>query len=137
MRLDDRLTYEVDDRPPVAVSLSVGLQGAVLGLALTVMCVTFIADSGYVPRDWLVWAGFAALIVNGITGAVQASRFGAGTMLISGGAPIFLVVSATALAQGGPGLLACLVVAASLFHSPSPRGCQRCAASSLRSYRAL
>ena len=77
MRLDDSLTYEVDDRPPVAVSLGVGLQGVVLGLALTVMCVTFISDTGYVPRGWILWAVFAALIVNGMVGAVQASRFGA------------------------------------------------------------
>ena len=115
MQPEDSLAYEVDDRPPVAVSLGVGLQGVVLSLGLTVMCVAFIADSGHVPRGWLPWAMFAALVVNGIVGAVQASRFGTGAMLVSGGAPIFLVVSASALAQGGPGLLACLVVAASLF----------------------
>ena len=115
MKLDDGVIYEADDRPPVPVSLGVGFQGVVLGLAPTVMCAVVIADSGYLPDGWLAWAVFAALIVNGIVGALQASRLGAGAMLVSGAAPNFLAVSVTALAQGGPGLLASLMVAAALF----------------------
>ena len=115
MKPNGGLVYEADDRPPVPVSLGVGFQGAVLALAPTVMCVVFLAQSGHLPEGWLVWAVFAALMVNGIVGALQASRFGGGTMLVSGAATPFLPVLVAALAQGGPGLLASLVVAASLF----------------------
>ena len=86
-----------------------------LALVPPVTCVAILAQSGYLRDGWLVWAVFATLMVNGIVGALQASRFGAGTMFISGTATGFLPVSVIALAHGGPMLLASLVVAASMF----------------------
>ncbi len=115
MKPHGALLYEADDRPPRSVSLGVGLQGAALGLAQTVMCLIVIANTGHLPDGWLAWAVFAALIVSGIVGALQASRFGAGAMLLSGAAASFLAISVTALERGGPGVFASLVVAASLF----------------------
>ena len=115
MRPDDWLAYEIDDRPPAAVSLGVASQGVVLCLAPIALCAVFVAGTGHVPDGYLAWAIFAALIANGIATAVQASRFGARAMVLTGTAPQYLPVSATALAAGGPALLAGLAVAAALF----------------------
>lgn len=115
MRLDDRLAYEVDDRPPVTVSISVAFQGVVLCLAPTALCAVFVARTGYLPDDYLAWAIFAALIANGIATAVQASSYGARAMVLTGTSPHYLAVSETALAKGGPAMLASLMVAAALF----------------------
>ena len=87
MQPDDRLAYEVDDRPPVAVSVGVASQGVVLCLAPIALCAVFLAGMGHVPDGYLAWAVFAALIANGITTAVQASRFGARAMVLTGTAP--------------------------------------------------
>ena len=115
MTSDEGVTYEADDRSPIPVSIGVGFQGVVLALAPTVLCAAFIAQTGYVADGYMVWAIFAALVINGIITAVQASRFGGSVMLITGATPNFIAVSVTALAEGGPALLASLIVVASLF----------------------
>ena len=65
---------------------------------------------------YLNWAVFGALAVSGIATIVQAiriGRLGAGYILVMGSTSAFLAVSITALEQGGPGLLATLIVCAS------------------------
>ena len=115
---DDGVLYEPDDRCPPLVSMGVAFQGVLLVLAPTVLCVTVIAQAGYEGDRYLLWAIFAALIVSGIITALQASRlgrFGTRHLLITGVTPNFIAISITALAEGGPGLLASLMVAAALL----------------------
>ena len=67
---------------------------------------------------YLTWAVFAALAVSGFTTVIQAvrvGRIGAGYPLLMGTSGAFIAVSVTALAEGGPGMLAILVVISSLF----------------------
>lgn len=97
------------------MSISVGLQGVVLSLAPTVLCAVFVAQAGELSGEYLAWAVFAALIVNAVATAMQASRFGSRTMLLVGASPNYLAISATALAKGGTALLASLMVTAALF----------------------
>ena len=69
-------------------------------------------------EDHLLWAVFAGLCVCGVTTFVQAvkvGRVGAGYILLMGTSGAFIAVSVSALAERGPGLLATLVIASSLF----------------------
>lgn len=117
--VDEAIRYEPDEPCPVPVSVAVGLQGAVLGLAPLVLIVAVTARAGGQGQDYLEWAVFAALIISGALTALQATRlgrFGAGHILIMGTTPNFVAISVLALTEGGPPLLASLTVAASLFY---------------------
>ena len=66
---------------------------------------------------YLSWAVFAALVVSGITTAIQArrvGRIGAGYILVMGSTSAFLAVSVSAIEQGGPGMLATLIIASAM-----------------------
>ena len=67
---------------------------------------------------YLSWAIFAAILVSGLTTIMQAARIGrigAGYPLLMGTSGAFIAVCVTALAEGGPGLLATLVTISALF----------------------
>ena len=112
------IRYEPDERPPLPLLLGLGLQYAVIYVASIVLTPTMmikIADGG---EAYLSWAVFAALVISGVTTAVQAARIGrvgAGYILLMGTSSAFLAVCVSALNQGGPGLLASLIVVSSLF----------------------
>ena len=116
---EQAIRYEPDEICPVPVSVVVGLQGAVLGLAPLVLFVVITGVAGGQDQSYLEWAVFAALIISGCLTALQATRFwrfGAGHILIMGTTPNFVAISVLALTEGGPPLLASLTVAASLFY---------------------
>lgn len=118
-RAEQAIRYEPDEPCPAPVSVAVGLQGAVLGLAPLVLIVAVTARAGGQDQSYVEWAVFAALIISGALTALQATRFwrfGAGHILIMGTTPNFVAISVLALNDGGPALLASLTVAASLFY---------------------
>ena len=101
------------------MSLGVGLQGAIFGLAPLVLIVAITARAGGQDESYLTWAVFAALIIAGCLTALQASRIwrlGAGHILIMGATPNFVAISVLALTAGGPPLLASLIVVSSLAY---------------------
>ena len=113
------ILYEPDERCPVLLSLGVSLQGALLVLPSIVVIVVVTVRAGGQGDSYLSWALFASLIIAGVLTALQASRvgrFGAGHILIMGPSVNFVAVAALALDAGGPGLLASLIVASSLFY---------------------
>ncbi|MYH41847.1 MAG: hypothetical protein F4150_08895 [Chloroflexi bacterium] len=117
--LNDTIRYEADERCSPGIALAVGLQGVVLALAPLVVVVAVTARAGGQDEEYLSWAVFAALVIAGTLTALQASRvwrLGAGHIQIMGATPNFVAVSALALAEGGPSLLASLVVVSSLFY---------------------
>ena len=68
--------------------------------------------------SYLEWAVFAAAAVSGVSTILQAvrlGRIGAGYLLLMGTSGAFIAVCVTALVEGGPSLLATLVVVSSLF----------------------
>ena len=70
------------------------------------------------PDGYISWAVFAALLVSGITTIIQAVRLwriGAGHVLMMGTSGAFIAVCVAALVQGGPALMASLIVLSSLF----------------------
>ena len=67
---------------------------------------------------YLSWAVFVAVAVAGAITALQAiraGRIGAGHVLLTGASGAFIAVCVTALAEGGPAMLATLVLVSSAF----------------------
>ncbi len=114
---NEHIRYEADERCPRAVAVAVGLQGVLLILAPVVVNVAVVFRAGGQSEAYLSWAVAAALVVGGITTALQAvrlGRLGAGHVIITGPGPIFIGVCITALVEGGPAMMASLVVVSSL-----------------------
>ena len=116
--LNESVRYEADDRPPPLLTAGLGLQYAILSLATVVLAPVVLITVAGESEAYLSWAVFAALAVSGVATLVQAIRFGrlgAGYLLVMGSTNAFLPVSVTALQQGGPSLLATLIVCSSLI----------------------
>ena len=113
------MRFEPGDACPRLVTLGVGFQGVLLILAPIIVIVAVDALASGRDDTYLTWAVFAALISSGLVTILQASRFGRvglGHVLITGVTPNYIAVSVLALAEGGPGTLASLVVVSSLFY---------------------
>ena len=66
----------------------------------------------------MAWAVFGALLISGLTAipqAVRVWRFGSGHILMMGTSGTFIAVCVAALMEGGPALMASLIVVSSLF----------------------
>ena len=114
---DSGLRYEADENPPAALVLACGLQLVVLGLASIVLIPTIVIRTAGGADAYLAWAVFSAIAVSGISTALQAvrlGRVGAGYVLAMGPAGAYIGVCVSALVEGGPALLATLVMASSL-----------------------
>ena len=108
--------YEADERPSIPLTVGLGLQYTALSAAGVVFIPAVLITTAGESEAYLTWAVFAALLVSGLATIVQAvriGRLGAGYILVMGSTSAFLAVSVTALEQGGPGLLATLIVASS------------------------
>ena len=109
--------YEPDENPPALVSLGSGLQLVVLGITSIIFIPTIVIRASGGTDAYLSWAVFGAVAVSGICTALQAfrlGRVGAGYLLFMGPAGAYIGVCVSALSEGGPALLATLVVASSL-----------------------
>ncbi len=110
--------FEPDERPPLPIAAGLGLQYALICLASIVLTPTVMITVAGGSDAYLSWAVFAALLISGLTTAIQArsvGRIGAGYILVMGSTSAFLAVSVSALEQGGPGMLALLIIASSLI----------------------
>ena len=111
-RAEDHLRYEADDRPPAHISFGLGLQLAILCVNSVVLVPTIVFRAAG-AEDFLLWAAFAAVIASGastILQAVRVGRIGAGYLFLHGSSSTFIAVCVAALVQGGPALLATLIV---------------------------
>ena len=109
--------FEPHEQPPALVAVGSGLQLVVLGITSIIFIPTIIIRASGGTEAYLSWAVFGAVAVSGICTALQAARFsrvGAGYLLFMGPAGAFIGVCVSALVEGGPALLATLVVASSL-----------------------
>ncbi len=114
----DRVRYELDENPPLLLTIGAGLQAALIIVAPVILTVVVVMRIGDQPQSYISWAVFAALIVSGATTALQAIRIGhvgSGHILIMGTSGAFLAVCVAALVNGGPGLMATLIVASSII----------------------
>ena len=109
--------YQPDENPPAVLSLGCGLQLVVLGITSIIFIPTIVIRAGGGTDAYLSWAVFGAVAVSGLCTALQAvrlGRVGAGYLLFMGPAGAFIGVCVGALDDGGPALLATLVIASSL-----------------------
>ncbi len=109
--------YEPDERPPLPITVGLGIQYAILCIASVVLTPTVMITVAGAGDAYLSWAVFAALVISGVTTVIQVrkvGRIGAGYILVMGSTGAFLAVSVTALEQGGPAMLATLIIASSL-----------------------
>ena len=112
------IRYEPDERPPYPLSLGLGIQIVLLNIGGVALMPAIIIRAAGIDDSYLIWAVFAALCICGISTVLQAvrlGRIGAGYSLLMGTAGAFTAASVSALAEGGPGLLATLVVASSMI----------------------
>ncbi|MDE2759610.1 MAG: hypothetical protein OXH90_04840 [Paracoccaceae bacterium] len=112
------IRYQVDEKPPVSLSTGLGIQLAVLCIAGVVLTPAIVIHAAGGLETYIPWAVFGAVLVSGITSVIQAvkvGRIGAGYVLAMGTSGAFIAVSVSALVEGGPALLAILVVISSLF----------------------
>ena len=110
--------YEPDDRPPLPITIGLGVQYAMLCIASIVLTPMVMITVAGGSDEYLSWAVCAALVISGLTTAIQArkvGRIGAGYILVMGSTSAFLAVSVTAIEQGGPGMLATLIIASALI----------------------
>ena len=110
--------YAADEKPPAPLAFGLGLQLAMLTIAGIVLTPSIVIRAGGGSESFLSWAAFAAVAVCGITTIVQAvrvGRIGAGYVLLMGTSGAFIAVCIGAMVQGGPALLATLVVISSFF----------------------
>ena len=117
--MNEAIRYEPDERCPPLVVLVVGAQGVMANLLSIVLLVAITARASGQDESYLTWAVFAALVISGVLTALQASRIGrlgAGHVLMMGVTTNFVPISVLALNEGGPELLASLVVVSALFY---------------------
>ena len=117
-RANDNVRYEPNENPPRLITFGAGIQAAMIIVAPVVLTVVIVARIAEQPESYITWGVFAALLISGITTVLQAvrvGRVGAGHVLIMGTSGAFIAVCVTALAQGGPAMMASLIVVSSLF----------------------
>ncbi len=111
--------YEPEERPPLALTLGAGLQAALVVVAPIVITVALVARIAGQPDAYIAFAAFAALLASGATTVLQTVRIGyigSGHVLIMGTSGAFIAVCVVALEEGGPPLMASLVVVSSLVY---------------------
>ena len=111
------IRYQPDERPPAALALGLGVQLAVLSVAGIILIPTVVMRAGGASESYLSWAVFATVAICGATTILQAFRawrLGSGHVLVMGASGAFIAVCITAVAEGGPALMAILVLVASV-----------------------
>ena len=118
LRVNEHIRYEPDEPCPLPLALGVAIQYIVLALPPTVLVVILTVRASGQDDGYLTWAIFAAFIVNAVVTSIQAVRLwrlGCGLTVVTGPTIQFVAVTAAAVSQGGPALLATLLVVSSLF----------------------
>ena len=111
------IRYEPHELPAPTLAFGLGLQIAVLTVAGIILIPTIVMRAGGASESYLSWAVFATVAICGATTMLQAVRvwrIGTGHVVIMGATGSFIAVCIAAVAEGGPALLATLVVVSSL-----------------------
>ena len=110
---DQPIRFEPEEACSPWVTLVVGFQGAALVLAPTVLNVAVATRSSGLDDTYLVWSVFAALLINAAITALQAFqvwRFGAGHVVLTCPAALFIGIMVATTSTAGPSTFASLLV---------------------------
>ena len=114
----EHVRFEPDEKPSIPLTIASGGQAAIIIIAPIVLTVVIIMRVAEQPDAYISWAVFSALLISGLTTALQAVRFkqiGSGHILIMGTSGTYLAVCVAALANGGPALMATLIAASAFI----------------------
>ena len=113
----DNPRYEADEKPPLRSSLGLGAQFSLIASATLLVTPVVVSDAAGMDDVYLTWMVFASLVVVGVSTLIQVRRVGP----IGGGAVLPMFTAAfsipfciAAVAEGGPGTLAALVLIAAV-----------------------
>ena len=112
---DDEIRYEPTEGAPAPLAAGIGLQLAAMVLFSTALIPVIVFRSAGASETDVWWAVSASLVLCGLTTVMQATRFGAGYIILTGTSSAAVAISIAALSAGGPALLALLVAVSSLF----------------------
>ena len=107
------IRLEPEEACPPSTALVVGFQGAALVLAPTVLNVAVAVRSAGLDDTYLTWSVFAALLItSAITAlqALQAWRFGAGHIVLTCPAALFIAIMVATVSSAGPSTFATLLI---------------------------
>ena len=112
------LLYQVDETPPIGLTLGLGLQMALLCVCSIVINPTIIYRTADQPAESVAWAVFVSLLIAGVVTMLHACptrRIGAGYLLVASTTAGAIAVSVDALSAGGQGLLLTLMVTSAIL----------------------
>ena len=110
---DQPIRFEPEEPCPPSTALVVGFQGAALILAPTVLNVAVAVRSSGLDDAYLTWSVFAALLISAAITAFQAFqmwRFGAGHVVLTCPAALFIGIMVATISAAGPETFASLLV---------------------------
>ncbi len=116
-RSDPSLRYQADEKVPPRLALGVGLQLAVLNIAAVMLIPMVVMRAAGMSDAYLSWAVVASVTICGVATVLQAlraGRIGMGHVMVMGTSGAFIPASIMALVEGGPALLAVLVVVSAM-----------------------
>ena len=119
---DQPIRFEPEENCSPSIALVVGFQGAALMLAPTALNVAVAIRSSGLDDTFLTWSIFAALLISAAITSLQsfqAWRFGAGHIVLSCPAALFIAIMVTTISAAGPAtfmslLVVCCVIQAAL-----------------------
>ena len=115
---NETLRYEAHEPSPIITTVLTAFQITIILVGLVVVPIVIIVRTAEQPEAYLTWTVFASLGICGITTILQAlriGRIGAGHILVMGTSEPAIAICLTALVEGGPAMMASLVVISSLL----------------------
>ncbi len=112
------IRLEPEEACPPSIALAVGFQGAVLVLAPTVLNVAIAIRAAGLGDTHLTWSVFAAMLICAAITTLQAfqlRRFGAGHVVLSWPAAMFIAIMVTTITAAGTATFASLMITCSLI----------------------
>ena len=106
------IRLEPEEVCPPSTALVVGFQWATLVLAPTVLNVAIAVRSSGLDDTYLTWSAFAALLISAAVTALQAfqfRRFGAGHIVLTCPAALFIGIMVATVTSAGPSTFASLI----------------------------
>lgn len=111
------IRVEPEDPCSPATLLAVGFQGAALLLAPTALNVAIGVKSSGLDDVFLAWSVFAALLISALVTMLQALqfwRFGAGHIVLTSPAAMFIAIMVATISASGPSTFMALLVVCSV-----------------------
>ncbi len=112
------MRYEPADDCPAPQAIATALLIFVPNTASIILLIAFVVRASGQSDSYLAWATFTGLVISGLSMILQAMPFrylGSGSLVVTNLNVPLLAMSVLALAKGGPGLLASLVIATTVL----------------------